>query len=190
MDETNKTFPTPKSGLREDQNSIKVEDIFDSNQADKLLNSANEANHIFESELQAAFDEFDEDHSGKISKEEFGNFMHKLGYYPTKVELQDLIDEVDKDRIGLIGFHEFKTIMIKTMQDNFTLNSSIEAFAVFDKSMSGKMKKETLVQILTVKDDQNLSQEDIEDLLKNIEFDSNGEINYQDLVKNAFNLFK
>jgi len=104
-------------------------------------------NNEFERELLAAFKEFDEDGSGTISKEEFDNFMRKLGYHPTLVELQEMIDEVDKDKQGQIGFEEFKMIMTKTIRDEFTQNSSIEAFAVFDKAKSGKIKKENFINI-------------------------------------------
>ena len=88
------------------------------------------ANNDFERELLEAFKEFDEDGSNTISKEEFGNFMRKLGYRPTLVELQEMIDEVDKDKNGNIGFEEFKMIMTKTIRDEFTQNASVEAFAL------------------------------------------------------------
>lgn len=145
----------------------------------------------FEKELREAFNDFDEDHSGGISKEEFGNFMRKLGYRPTLVELQEMIDEVGKDQQGQIGFEEFKQIMTKTIRDEFTQNSSIEAFAVFDKNKSGKIKKENLQNILLTKGDQNMTDSEVQDLLDHyIDFDENGEINYKDFVKQTFDLFK
>ncbi len=150
-----------------------------------------ELKYDFEEELRAAFEEFDEDQSGTISKEEFGNFMRKLGYHPTMVELQEMIDEVDKDRVGIIGFEDFKTIMTKTIRDEFTRNSSIEAFAVFDKSKSGKISKDVLNNILMTKGDQNLNENEIQELLKYAFEGSTGdEINYKDFVKNTFDLFK
>jgi len=145
----------------------------------------------FEKELREAFNDFDEDHSGGISKEELGNFMRKLGYRPTLVELQEMIDEVGKDQQGQIGFEEFKQIMTKTIRDEFTQNSSIEAFAVFDKNKTGKIKKENLQNILLTKGDQNMTDNEVYDLLDNyIDFDENGEINYKDFVKQTFDLFK
>lgn len=147
-------------------------------------------NNQFEKELYEAFQEFDEDQSGTISKEEFGNFMRKLGYYPTLVELQEMIDEVDKGNNGQIGFEEFKAIMTKTIRDEFTQNSSIEAFAVFDKAKTGKLKKETLEKILITKGDQKINSREIEELMKYIPFDEMEEINYKDFVKQTFDLFK
>jgi Ca2+-binding EF-hand superfamily protein len=149
-----------------------------------------QVNNDFERELLEAFKEFDEDGSNTISKEEFGNFMRKLGYRPTLVELQEMIDEVDKDKSGQIGFEEFKMIMTKTIRDEFTQNSSIEAFAVFDKAKSGKIKKEVLLNILNTKGDQNLQEHEINELMKYIPFDENEEINYKDFVVQTFDLFK
>ena len=145
----------------------------------------------FERELREAFNDFDEDHSGGISKEEFGNFIRKLGYRPTLVELQEMIDEVGKDQQGQIGFEEFKQIMTKTIKDEFTQNSSIEAFAVFDKNKSGKIKKENLQNILLTKGDQNMTESEVQDLLDHyVDFDENGEINYKEFVKQTFDFFK
>ena len=144
----------------------------------------------FEKELKEAFDMFDEDGSKNISKEEFGNFMRKLGYRPTLVELQEMIDEVDKDKSGEIGFDEFKAIMTKTIRDEFTQNSSIEAFAVFDKSKTGKIKLEELKSILKNKGDQLMDDKDIDELLSYVPFDQEDQIDYKDFVKKTFELFK
>lgn len=160
------------------------------NQDNYVNNNDMVTNNEFERELLAAFKEFDEDGSGTISKEEFGNFMRKLGYHPTLVELQEMIDEVDKDKHGQIGFDEFKMIMTKTIRDEFTQNSSIEAFAVFDKAKSGKIKKDNLLNILMTKGDQNMEENEINELMRFIEFDENDEINYKDFVKKTFDLFK
>jgi calmodulin len=153
-------------------------------------NKEEEVNNDFERELLEAFKEFDEDGSNTISKEEFGNFMRKLGYKPTLVELQEMIDEVDKDKNGNIGFEEFKMIMTKTIRDEFTQNSSVDAFAVFDKHKSGKIKKDQLVNILMTKGDQNMDEIEINELMRYIPFDDNDEISYKNFVKETFDLFK
>ena len=133
---------------------------------------------------------FDEDGSKNISKDEFGNFMRKLGYRPTLVELQEMIDEVDKDKSGEIGFDEFKAIMTKTIRDEFTQNSSIEAFAVFDKSKTGKIKVEELRSILKNTGDQLMDDKEIDELLSYVPFDQDDQIDYKEFVKKTFELFK
>lgn len=144
----------------------------------------------FEKELKEAFDEFDYDKSGTIDKEEFANFMQKLGYKPTLVEIQEMIDEVDKDKNGCISFDEFKYLMTKTIKDDFTVNSSIEAFSVFDTNKTGKITRNELINILGMKGESILTTTEILELMKNITFGENDEINYADFVKTTLDLFK
>ncbi len=143
----------------------------------------------FDKELLAFFKEVDEDGSGTISKEEFGNFMRKLGYRFTMVELQEMIDEIDKDRSGQIGFDEFKLIMTKTIKDEFNINSSIEAFALFDKNKNEKINKSVLMNILLTRSDHQHSEAELNDLLKYVNFDEHEEVNYRELILETFNFF-
>ncbi len=144
----------------------------------------------FEKELWEAFQEFDIDGNGTIDKDEFALFMQKLGYRPTLVELQEMLDEVDKDRNGKIGFEDFKILMTRTIRDDFAQTSSIEAFSVFDKQKSGKINKNDLINILMTKGEFAMSQEEIEDLLKYVQFNEDNEINYAEFIRNTFDLFK
>lgn len=144
----------------------------------------------FEKELLLAFNEFDEDGSGTISKEEFAKFMRKLGYRPTLVELQEMIDEVDKDKSGQIGFDEFKFIMTKTIKDEFTIKSSIEAFEIFDKNKTQKFKKDVLLNILLTQGEGEYLESELNDLLKYVTFDENDEMNYKEFILDTFNSFK
>ena len=187
----NKVTPATTTELiNQNQKSPEPKSPMKSPEKKPINNTEPIINNAFEAELLAAFKEFDEDGSNTISKEEFGNFMRKLGYHPTLVELQEMIDEVDKDKRGQIGFEEFKMVMTKTIKDEFTQNSSIEAFAVFDKAKSGKIKKDNLINILMTKGDHNMDEHEINELMKYIVFDDNDEINYKEFVKQTFDLFK
>lgn len=143
----------------------------------------------FEKELLDAFKEFDIDGNGVIDKDEFSGFMHKLGYKPTIVELQEMLDEVDKDKNGKIGFNEFKYLMTKTIKDEFTQCSSIEAFSVFDRHKIGKISKDELINILLTKGDNPMDSSEVQDLVKYVQFDNDNYINYSEFVKNTFDLF-
>lgn len=143
----------------------------------------------FEQELKEAFNEFDKNLNGSIDREEFLNFMQKLGYRPTLVELQEMIDEIDKDGRGNITFDEFKLLMTRTIRDEFTCNSSIEAFEVFDQHKTGKIKKRELNNILLKQGEYPMTQTEVDELLKHVNF-INDEINYSDFVKSTLDLFK
>ena len=145
----------------------------------------------FEEEFIEAFNRLDEDHSGSITKEELFNFMRKLGYRPSDLELREMMEEVAKDHPGQITYNEFKYILSKPIKDELTVNSTIEAFSVFDKMMKGKIKKEDLKNILLTRGEQNMTEEEIQDLLDHyVDFDENGEVDYKNFVKKTFDLFK
>ena len=145
----------------------------------------------FEEEFIEAFNRLDEDHSGAITKEELFNFMRKLGYRPSDLELREMMEEVAKDHPGQITYNEFKYILSKPIKDELTVNSTIEAFSVFDKMMKGKIKKEDLKNILLTRGEQNMTEEEIQDLLDHyVDFDENGEVDYKNFVKKTFELFK
>ena len=145
----------------------------------------------FEEEYIEAFNRLDEDHSGTITKEELFNFMKKLGYLPSDLELREMMEEVAKEHPGQITYEEFKYILSKPIKDEMTVNSTIEAFAIFDKKMKGKIKKEDLKNILLTRGEQNMTEEEIQDLLDHyVDFDENGEIDYKNFVKKTFDIFK
>ena len=144
-----------------------------------------------EEELYEAFSTLDEDHSGLITKEELFNFMRKIGHRPSDLELREIMEIVSKEHPGGITFDDFKYILNKEIKDELTVNSTKEAFAVFDKMMKGKIKKEDLKNILLNRGEQNMTEEEIQDLIDHyIEYDENGEVNYNNFVKDTFELFK
>ena len=144
-----------------------------------------------EEELFEAFSTLDEDHSGLISKEELFNFMRKIGHRPSDLELREIMELVAREQPGGITFDEFKFILNKQIKEELTLNSTKEAFSVFDKMMKGKIKKDDLKNILLTRGEQNMTEEEIKDLIDHyIEYDENGEVNYNNFVKDTFELFK
>lgn len=148
--------------------------------------NAQEAREHFEMELKIAFDLFDEDGSGAIDKEEFGNVMKKLGLNPTKVEIQEMLEIMDKENIGQIDFENFKKIMTKSINDDFLIDSSIEAFSLFDKNKSGKLEKKELIKILV--DLCYMDKEEAEELISEEYFDDKNEIDYIKFVRDTFDL--
>ena len=144
-----------------------------------------------EEELFEAFGTLDEDHSGLVTKEELFNFMRKIGHRPSDLELREIMEVVSREHPGGISFQDFKNILNKQIKDELTLNTTKEAFGVFDKMMKGKIKKEDLKNILMTRGEQNMTEEEIKDLIEHyVEYDENGEVNYNNFVKNTFELFK
>ena len=167
--------------VKEDENYTEEEDEEEEEEEEDEL----------EEELYEAFITLDEDHSGVITKEELLNFMRKIGHRPSDLELREIMEVVSKEDPGGITYDEFKYILNKQIKDESTVDSTMKAFSVFDNMMKGKIKKEDLKNILLTRGEQNMTEDEIKDLIDHyIEFDENGEVNYNNFVKNAFELFK
>ena len=172
------------------KNNLKAGDFHDE---DEYLSNEEEEEEEdeLEEELYEAFNTLDEDHSGLITKEELFNFMRKIGHRPSDSELREIMEVVAREHPGGITYDDFKNIINKQITDDLTVNSTKEAFSVFDKLMKGKIKKEDLKNILLTRGEQNMTEEEIKDLVDHyIEFDENGEVNYNNFVKNTFEVFK
>ena len=172
------------------KNNLKAGDFHDE---DEYLSNEEEEEEEdeLEEELYEAFNTLDEDHSGLITKEELFNFMRKIGHRPSDSELREIMEVVAREHPGGITYDDFKNIINKQIKDDLTVNSTKEAFTVFDKMMKGKIKKEDLKNILLTRGEQNMTEEEIKDLVDHyIEFDENGEVNYNNFVKNTFDVFK
>ena len=172
------------------KNNLKAGDFHDE---DEYLSNEEEEEEEdeLEEELYEAFNTLDEDHSGLITKEELFNFMRKIGHRPSDSELREIMEVVAREHPGGITYDDFKNIINKQIKDDLTVNSTKEAFTLFDKMMKGKIKKEDLKNILLTRGEQNMTEEEIQDLIDHyIEYDENGEVNYNNFVKNTFELFK
>jgi Ca2+-binding EF-hand superfamily protein len=142
--------------------------------------------------IEEAFNDFDKDGSDFITKDEFGSFMKSLGYQLTEIELEEMIKSVDNDSNGLIGLKEFKRMIASNINDDMNINTSIEAFGIFDKGRTEKINVNVLKELLLKKDKNNqildFTEEEINDIFKNIDIKEN-EIDYISLVKSTFDIF-
>lgn len=78
-----------------------------------VLMSANKKNdNDPDKELKDAFNVFDSDGSGTISRSELKKLMKSLGQNLADGELDAMMDEVDTDKSGEIDFKEFKQMMM------------------------------------------------------------------------------
>ena len=133
-------------------------------------------------EIKDAFSLFDKDGDGNITTKELGTVMRSLGQNPTENELQEMINEVDADKSGTIEFSEFLNLMAKKMKDTDTEEELIEAFKVFDKDGNGFISAAELKHVI-INLGEKLSEEEIEDMVKEADFDGDGQINYKEFVR-------
>ncbi|KAL4966327.1 uncharacterized protein BDV14DRAFT_171428 [Aspergillus stella-maris] len=133
-------------------------------------------------QFREVFSVFDKDGNGDIDAQELGEVMRSLGQAPTDAELQDIIDELDVDRTGTIDFEEFLILMSRKVRDADPEAELRSAFAVFDQDGSGTISSDELRRVLTSIGD-NVSDADVEEMLKLADVNGDGSIDYEEFVK-------
>ena len=133
-------------------------------------------------DYKQAFSTFDSNGDGSISAQELEDVMKKLGLNPTKEEVKDMLNELDVDQNGSIDFTEFVTLMAKQSQGKESEEELLEAFKVFDKDGNGNISALELKQVMHNLGE-NLSDADIEEMIREADLDGDGEINYNEFVK-------
>ena len=65
-----------------------------------------------DSNLQAIFNQFDTDNSGKITRMNIVTAMNKIGHDITQQELDEIMAEHDLEKNDVISFYEFKALLL------------------------------------------------------------------------------
>lgn len=130
-------------------------------------------------EIRNAFDVFDKDHSGNISRAELAEVMKSLGQNPTSEELDDVIKEVDLDNDGSIGFNEFVKMMEVELQRSD--KALIDAFKVLDENGDGFVTLQELKRIVIVTCPQ-ITDDELKQMIDDLDTDKDGKINYEEFI--------
>ncbi|XP_030760527.1 neo-calmodulin-like isoform X1 [Sitophilus oryzae] len=141
-------------------------------------------------EFREAFRLFDKDGDGSITKEELGRVMRSLGQFARTEELQQMLQEIDIDGDGNVSFEEFIDIAWSagagTGSDQLLSREEEEkelrdAFRVFDKHNRGYITSSDLRAVLQCLGE-DLSEEEIEDMIKEVDVDGDGRIDFYEFV--------
>lgn len=126
--------------------------------------------------------------AGTIDASELGTVMRSLGYQPTEEEIEDIISQADLDGNGTIDFDEFIQMMPAASRNERAENAEEEmreAFQIFDADGNGKITSEEL-RLIMENLGEKLTDEEIDDMVKEADIDGDGEINYEEFVKMMF----
>ncbi|XP_065363941.1 reticulocalbin-2 [Calliphora vicina] len=140
-------------------------------------------------EFREAFRLFDKDGDGCITKEELGTVMRSLGQFARVEELQEMLQEIDVDGDGNVSFEEFVDILSNmAYEDKSGLSSADQeerelrdAFRVFDKHNRGYITASDLRAVLQCLGE-DLDEEEIEDMIKEVDVDGDGRIDFYEFV--------
>lgn len=118
---------------------------------------------------------------GTIEAHELSHVMTELGEKLTEDEIEDMIRAVDLNGDGVIDFEEFIALMRLRMGDN---NRDPEedlrdAFNMFDTDKSGSIDREEVKQLMK-KLAQDLTAEELDAIMGEVDTDGDGEISFEE----------
>ena len=131
-------------------------------------------------EFKEAFSILDKHGKGRITISELGDFLRSLGQIdPTDAEIKELIKKVDVERKGAIDFPQFLKLMeLNTMDSNKEVNSAFKLFNGSNNTISAD-DMQTVLQKLG----ENLSKDEIKDMINEIEQNNSGVLTFEGFRK-------
>ncbi|KAL5251865.1 hypothetical protein ACHWQZ_G014874 [Mnemiopsis leidyi] len=137
---------------------------------------------VSESQLDSfieAFETFDMNDDASISSSELRVVLKSLGIEPTEDVLTEILSEVDADGNGVVDVQEFLIFMAsRTLYKDEDQNIR-DAFKQFDKDGNGYIDKDELISLMESLG-QKLSEQEIDEMMQDADFDKDGKISYQE----------
>lgn len=155
-------------------------------------------------QVREAFNIFDKNKDGTISREELGRVMRQLGLNPSETQVLDIINSADVDKNGVIDIDEFISLMpaltggadllfnntpqpaaYSTEKKGKTADEEEElrrAFLSFDTNGDGSISAEEL-QIAMKSVGENLTRDEISAIIHEVDNDGDGKIDYIEFTR-------
>lgn len=126
-----------------------------------------------------AFDAFDENRNSFIETADLGKLLRAVGFNPTPEEIEDMIEDAGSTKLD---FNSFLYIASRHAREVEPEQELIDAFRVFDKDGTGRLKTDIIRKILrNLK--QPFTEDQIAELLSQATIDKQDCIKYKDFVK-------
>ena len=131
------------------------------------------------SDLRETFKAFDINKDGSITFDELKIGLTKLNIDITTIK--DIFNSIDTDKSGRIDYTEF---IAATLDEKLYLQEQrlYEVFKTFDKDNTGKITIEEIMKVLKLENDNPESEEKAKQILKGIDKNGNGQINYNEFL--------
>ena len=132
-----------------------------------------------------AFELIDKNKDGQITLDELKNFFNGLKENISNADLQDMINEADVEGNGTISFEGFIALMERSLRNEEVEEEIIETFKKFDQDNNGLIGPEDIYNLLH-SFNQDITISEAEEMIKNVDIDDDGLVNYQEFVKMIF----
>ena len=133
--------------------------------------------------MKEVLDLYDPDNEGFVKSRDIAKILRAMGRTLEDDDEQNFVQAADPDNTGKISKDNF----LATVEAMFSLakeevNELLEAFKVFDLKNTGKISVKNFKKVLT-DIGQEFSEEEVEDILKYIDIDRDGNINIKDFIQ-------
>ena len=134
-----------------------------------------------DAKCQEAFNAFDKDNSGYIDANELRIVLEMMGQKTTEEEIFRMIAEADSENTGSISYQQFRKVIADQKKSQSLTNEedTLDAFVAMGGEVNGEgfIDADKLIRI--IKDEFEMTI-DIEKLIKDIDEDGSGEIEYDE----------
>ena len=144
----------------------------------------NELTKEQEKKLNEAFFLIDQDNDKSISVNEVGLLLRALGIFISESDIEK-IKSKSGNKNGLVTYDEFTKIYKKRLKSNLTSNDLSDAFKYFDENENGKINLAELKHgLMTL--GEPLLEEEFKILEEELDFDEEGNIDYEELANKIY----
>ncbi|XP_072201864.1 calmodulin-like protein 4 [Excalfactoria chinensis] len=133
-------------------------------------------------EFKECFSLYDKNHKGKIRAADLLAVMRCLGVSPTPAEAQRHLHLHKIERNAELDFSTFLNIMYRQMKQEEPEKEILTALAMIDRENRGLISAAELRAKLT-RLGEKLSEEEVDDLLKEAKIGPNGTIRYEEFTR-------
>jgi len=132
--------------------------------------------------LSKVFKAFDKNGDGKLDMAEVKEgYLEHYGRIMSDQEVEQMFAAVDTDNSGFIDYTEF--VVAATNQQNLTSQEKLQAaFKMFDKDDSGKISADEIREVLCFGGTNQLSVEAVDQIIKQVDENGDGEIEFEEFV--------
>lgn len=114
-------------------------------------------------------------------------YLDHYGKVMSDQEVEDMFNSVDTDKSGFIDYSEFVVAALNERQ--LTSNEKLmAAFKMFDKDGSGTISGDEIKEVLTFGGASTMSAAAIDQILKQVDENGDGEISFEEFVAMMKNL--
>ena len=133
--------------------------------------------------MREVLDLYDPDNEGFVKSREIAKILRAMGRTLEDDDEQNFLQAADPENTGKISKDDF----LETVEAMFSLakeevNELLDAFKVFDLKNTGKISVKNFKKVL-IDFGQDFKEEEVEDLLKYIDVDRDGNINIKDFIQ-------